>query len=55
MKQEDIVHESKPAASKSQSDEKSTEMSKFVKLMALFCSIYDVNLRNVAKKHGLSV
>lgn len=43
----DILNESEPAASSALSGERRTAISELAKLVTLFCSIYNVGLRNI--------
>lgn len=53
--EEHTVHESEPAASSTPSEEERTVMSELFKPMALLCSVYDVEFKNLMNEHGLGV
>lgn len=55
IKEKDILDESEPIASLTLSGKVKTAMIKRIKLMALVCSIYDVNFRNSVETHYLDV
>lgn len=52
MKQEEIVNDSKPAASSTLSKEEGNAMSKLFEVMVSLRSIYDVNFRNLVEEYG---
>lgn len=51
MKEKGIVDRSKPTASSTLQEERSTAMGKLVKSMSLFCSIYDVEFQSLVGDH----
>lgn len=55
MKERDIVDNSAAAASSTPSKKVRTEMSKLTKAMTLLCSVDDVYIRNLIKKHKFGV
>lgn len=50
-----LIDQSEPAASSSLSEEERSAVSRLVKMMALLCSVHDVDFRNLVKDHILDV
>lgn len=55
MKEEHVVNKSKPAASSTLNENGQTGMSKVFKEMNPWCSVYDVEFKNLMDEHELGV